>query len=325
MSPPRSDDARDGRDRESEAFRLEPESERDEKVLDPPGTGTRGPGTPRFAPYEPEAGSKRSRRDRDEGSDGEKKEISTATVRERRDPDSRSVPGPLPEPRGWPREALTYPLRGTGVVTLAIAAAVLGLADVLTVANAWLGAMTKGILLLAVFSFQVRAVAATATGSDRLPRFAQGADFEPEALKELLFFAIRLFLYLVPALFLWLRPILETPQAPVRGPGQWLAISALAAAALALAPILLLSTALRYRGLSWPWRAFPWLARGLVPCLTVGAGWAVLVVAEIVVASTSLAAFLPGWLAYTALRFVVLWFLMVGARGLGVLGRHFPL
>src|SRR5438105_2886930 len=61
---------------------------------------------------------------RDEGH-----EVSAVPVRERLDPSARTKPGALERPPGWPREALRYPLRGRGVLSLLLGAAVLAAAD----------------------------------------------------------------------------------------------------------------------------------------------------------------------------------------------------
>src|SRR5438105_385343 len=97
-------------------------------------------------------------------------EVSAVPVRERIDPGARTRPGPLPPPPGWPKEALRYPLRGRGILSLLLGAAVLAAADLLTRANAFLGAVAKTFLLAWVLRWQMRAVVSTAGGDDRPPR-----------------------------------------------------------------------------------------------------------------------------------------------------------
>jgi hypothetical protein len=253
--------------------------------------------------------------------------VSEETVAERRDPTvrARSRPGTLSDPPGWPVEALTFPFRGRGALGLLGVALVFAAADALTVANAFLGALGKVVLYVGLLRWQVRTVAKTATGDDVPPRPFVAADFEPEALKDLFGVVLRLSLYLLPAAFLFVRPWIATPTDPVHGPGEWIGIVGLLALAFLLAPVLLLGAGLVWRGIAWPWNAVSWLARGLVPCVATGLGWAALVGTERVVLAWGIAS-LPAALAgYGALRAVVTGFALVGARGLGVLARRFEL
>jgi hypothetical protein len=253
--------------------------------------------------------------------------VSEATVAERRDPSvrERSRPGALPDPPGWPLEALTFPFRGRGPLGLLATALAFALADWLTVLNAFLGALAKVFLYVGLLGWQVRTVAGTATGDDRPPRPFATADFEPEALGRLFGVLLRLALYVLPAAFLFVRPYLATPDAPEHSAAEWIGIVGLAGLGFLLAPVLLLGAALRWGGIAWPWHAVSWLARGLVPCVATGLGWAGCVVLERVVPAFGLRSAAGALAAYGALRLAVVGFAIVGARGLGVLARRFEL
>jgi hypothetical protein len=253
--------------------------------------------------------------------------VSEVPVGERLDPSKRerSRPGVLPDPPGWPLEALSFPFRGRGALGVLGVALAFAVADRITVWNAFVGVFPKIVLYVGLLRWQVRTVAGTATGFDVPPRPFEATDFEPEALKDLLGVALRFLLYLLPAGFLLLRPYLETPQDPVHSTGTWIGIVGLTALALLLAPVLVFGAGLGWRGIAWPWNAVSWLARGLVPCIVTGLGWTTWIVAEAIVPAWGIRSFVGALAAYGALRLAVVGFTLVGARGLGVLGRRFEL
>jgi hypothetical protein len=296
-------------------FRLEDEAARPDVVRPaprPPGAGADPAPRPRHEPRYDEAG---------------RPVVSEETVSERRDPRvrDRSRPGALPDPPGWPLEALLFPFRGRGSLGLLGVALTFAAADALTVVNAFLGALVKVPLYVGLLRWQVRTVARTATGDDVPPRPFVAADFETDGLRDLFGMVLRLGLYVLPAAFLFARPWLATPDHPDHSAAEWIGIAGLLALAFLLAPVLLLGAGLGWKGIAWPWNAVSWLARGLVPCAATGAGWAACVAAERLVLAWEVRPILPAIAAYGALRAVVTGLTLVGARGLGVLARRFEL
>jgi hypothetical protein len=253
--------------------------------------------------------------------------VSEVPVGQRLDPAAaeRSRPGVLPDPPDWPMEALSFPFRGPGRLGVLVVALAFAVADVLTVWNPFLGVFAKIALYVGLLRWQVRTVSTTATGFDAPPRPFEASDFEPDGLKDLLGVALRLGLYLLPAGFLLLRPYLATPENPVHSTGAWIGIVGLTALALLLAPVLLFGAGLGWRGIGWPWNAVSWLARGLVPCIVTGLAWTAWILAEVIVAASGITSFVGALVAYGALRVAVVALALVGARGLGVLGRRFEL
>jgi|GEM_PF-4835549 len=101
------------------------------------------------------------------GKDGEERLISTKTLRERKDPSVRTRPGPVPLPRGWPSEALSYPVRDRLPFLVVVGSWVA--VDTLGALNTFLG-WVLGLLAYAFAArWQLRAVARSATGDDGVP------------------------------------------------------------------------------------------------------------------------------------------------------------
>ena len=253
----------------------------------------------------------------------EEREVDTRTVRERLDPTSRTAPGPLSPPPDWPGEALRYPWRGRGKVALLGASAVFAAADLLTIANAFFGAVVKVLLLAWAIAWQTRALLSTALGADRPPRAWKPDDLESGTLGVLARVGLRTGLYLVPALVAWIVPWLRDPKA---GPDAhaWTITAAWAAGALLFAPVVLLGSATGNLRMTWPWGALPWLVRGFRVVLAAAASWLALVLAEVLVARFD-APSGGAFLACFAMRAVVLTLVLAGGRGLGVLGRRYAL
>ena len=259
------------------------------------------------------------------GGSEEEHQVSAIPVRERNDPASRTRPGRLPPPRGWPGEALRYPVRGRGVASLVLGAAVLASFDQLTRWNAFLGLFAKVLVLVWVLRWQMRATVATAGGDDRPPRAFDGADFEGDALSSLLGVLVRLVVYLIPAAVAYAKPFLQDPKDGAHDAASWTLVIGLGSLALLLAPIVVLGAATGNRRMTWPWGAVPWLFRGFRVCLAVTLGWAALVPAEAFVTWLPATSLGLSFAACFALRTVSLEILLAGARGLGVLGRRFEL
>ena len=253
----------------------------------------------------------------------EERAVDVRTVRERLDPASVTVPGPLPPPPGWPGEALRYPWRGRGTVALLVAAAVFAGADLLTIANAFLGAIVKIVLLAWAIAWQTRALLSTALGADRPPRAWRPDDLEGGTLGVLARVGLRTGLYLVPALVAWVVPYVRDPKVG-HDARSWTVVAAWTAGALLFAPVVLLGSATGNPRMTWPWGALPWLFRGLRVVLAAAGSWAALVAAEVVVARFD-APSGGAFLACLALRAVVLTLLLAAGRGLGVLGRRYAL
>ena len=252
-------------------------------------------------------------------------EVSAVPFRERLDPGSVTKPGRLAPPPGWPGEALFYPLRGRGFLSLAIGAAVIASADVLTRSNAFLGAIVKVLLLVWVLRWQMRTIVATASGDDRPPRAYDGSAFEGENLGALLGVLVRLLLYAVPAGVAFVRPYLIDPKDGAHDARSLALVIGLAALAALFAPVMMLGAATGNRRMLWPWGAIPWLFRGFFTCVAVAVGWASLVAVEILVTRLPEASLVDIALRCFALRVASVHLLLVGARALGVLGRRFEL
>jgi hypothetical protein len=292
---------------ESEPFHLEPE-DRTTRPAPPPLPGDELVEPPASPPTAVVARS-----------DGEPVVVSTRTVREREHPEARSRSGPLDKPVGWPREAFAYPFRDPFGFATAVTVLVVG--DLLALMNMFVGILAKFALLAALLAWQVRVVARTATGDDRPPPFFEPRSLDVSQLRALLV----LFAYLFPAFIVWIPPYLVSPSDPVHSTGAIVAITGMVALALLVAPILLLATALSDPRLMWPWRAIIWVARGLVACLAVGAGWAALALAERIVIATIHSGFVATIAISIPLRIAILAFALVGARALGVVGRRYEL
>ena len=255
--------------------------------------------------------------------DGVRPEVSTATVRERKDPGSVSRPGPLAPPPGWPQEMWRYPLRGRGVRELAAASLLVAVGDLVAAWNGFLGALLALPLVVIVLRWQVRSISTTATGADEVPPLFDPKDFEVDALGALLRMALRALAYVAPAGFVLLIGWLRDPKGPGPTTGDWVIATALGAVGLWLWPVLLFAEALHSPDLGWPWRAFPWAIRGARACALLAGAWALLVFGEWLALPL---ARLPLWAAVPLLvawRGGALAVGLVGARGLGVMGRGY--
>ncbi len=253
--------------------------------------------------------------------DENRREVSTLTVREKGGDTFRATPGPVPPPRHWPSEAAIYPFRRWGLSLLG-AGILFALADWLTAFNAFLGGLAKVFLYAFLFLWTVRAVATTAGGHDRPPPLTSVMNLDPDGLAGLLQFLVTLLLYLAPAGYFLVKPILVDPKHPVWDGSTQATIAALLAFALLAAPIVVLGHALSLRKMAWPWRAVVWVVRGLPTCLLVTLSWAACVGAEWFVsvrAHEKPEEALPIYLGLRLANFYVVW---VAARALGVLGRR---
>jgi hypothetical protein len=251
------------------------------------------------------------------------REVDTRTVRERLDPASRTAPGALAPPPDWPSEALSYPWREHGKVAMLGASAVFAAADLLTIWNAFAGAVVKVPLLVWALAWQTRALLSTALGSDRPPRAWKPDDLESGTLSVLARVGLRTGLYLVPALVAWIVPYLRDPKVG-HDARSWTIAAAWAAGALLLAPVVLLGSATGNPRMTWPWGAFPWLFRGLRVVLVAAGSWLALVGVEVLVGRFS-APSGGAFLASFAMRLVALTLVLTGGRALGVLGRRYAL
>lgn len=267
------------------------------------------------------------------GKDGEERIVSTQTLRERKDPNARTRSGPVPLPPGWPREALSYPVRDR--------------LTFLTVVGAWAAVDTLGALstvlgwILGILAYafaarwQLRAVARSATGDDVAPDPASvptedivgGAPSTRFGAPALTYERVRrplvFLLYLLPAAVPFLAPYLRSPSNPVRTGGETaLMVATVAAALLVVAPAFLLAAAFDDRELEKPWVAARWFLRGPLAFVAVAVGWAVVLVGSLAVgaASSSVVATL---FASLAARAASVYALLVAARLLGVLGRRY--
>lgn len=266
------------------------------------------------------------------GKDGEERVISTKTLRERKDPSSRTHSGPLPLPPGWPREALSFPVRAVRV--FAVGVAVWVAADAAGAVNALLGWIAVVASTLLAARWQLRAVVRTATGDDvaptptaapredpdaPAPRAIGRTDFDLSRLRPLAWFGLSL----VPALIPFLAPYLRAPSNPVRTGGETaFLVVALALALGVMAPSLLLSVAFDDRDLEKPWHAVRWFLRGPLAFVALGLSWAVVIAGSLLVFARwgSLAGTL---LVSVPVRAAAVYALLLSARLLGVLGRRY--
>jgi hypothetical protein len=253
------------------------------------------------------------------GRDRDPHEVSDVPLRERLDPTAKAGRGARPPPPRWPEEAIGYPWRGRGWLSLPLAAAVLAGADAATRANAFLGAVAKVFLYAWLLAWQRRAAAATALGEDRPPRAWDASDLEAASVAALGTVGFRFLLYLAPAVLALVIPWLRDPAT---GPGRtdfvWAGV--FAGAGLVFAVVALLGTAVDNRSMTWPWGALPWILRGWRAVLLALAGWAAQVGAEAFVASGH-----GDFAALLAVRVGSTWLLLIGGRALGVLARRYAL
>ncbi len=266
------------------------------------------------------------------GKDGEERVISTKTLRERKDPSSRTHSGPLPLPPGWPREALSFPVRATRV--FAVGVAVWVAADLAGAVHPVLGWIVALVPILAAARWQLRTLARSATGDDVAPSLfaapSQDADSpSPRALgrtefgtaqfRPLFWFLLALAPAAVPAL----APYLRDPSNPVRTGGETVfLIAALAFALVVMAPSLLLSVAFEDPDLEKPWNAARWFLRGPVAFLAFGLSWGVVLAGTLLLAARW-GAFAGTLLVSVPVRAAAVYALLLSARLLGVLGRRY--
>ena len=267
--------------------------------------------------------------------DGEAHVVSTATVRERKDPSSRTRPGPLAPPPGWPREAFAYPVRDR--IAFGVAVGTWTLLDLVGGLNAALGWVTVLVVLPFVARWQARAVARTASGADVAPAAADvdldARDSDPRwgladavwSMEGLRSFGL-LAAYFVPAAVPFLAPYLRNPAQPARTPSEtaWMWTFVLVPLVV-LAPAFLLAGAFDDRELRKPWVAARWFLRGPVAFLAVAASWVVVLLANLVppwaaARGTGLVAIA---LLSVALRAACVYAVLLAARCLGVLGRRY--
>jgi hypothetical protein len=266
------------------------------------------------------------------GKDGEERVISTRTLRERKDPDARTRPGPLPLPPGWPQEALSYPVRRPAAFAAVVAAWVA--ADAAGAVNVLLGWVAAVAATVLAARWQVRAVARTATGDDvaPAPTAAPSEDADapaPRALGRTEFNIDRwrrvgwFLLYLAPAAVPILAPYLRSPSNPVRSGGEVAFLCVvLGFALLVMAPSFVLAVAFDDRDLEKPWHAARWFLRGPLAFVAFGVGWAVVLGGSALVFARW-GSFLGTVALAVPARAAGAYALLLAARLLGVLGRRY--
>lgn len=266
------------------------------------------------------------------GKDGEERVISTKTLRERKDPSSRTNPGPLPLPPGWPREALSFPVRAVRV--FAVGVAVWVAADLAGAIHLVLGWIVALVPIVAVARWQLRTLARSATGDDVAPSVFAAASEDadgpaPRALGRTEFGTAQFrplvwfLLSLAPAAIPFLAPYLRDPSNPVRTGGETaFFFVALAFALVVMAPSLLLSVAFEDRDLEKPWHAARWFLRGPVAFLAFGLSWGVVLAGSLFVAARW-GDFAGTLLVSVPARAAAVYALLLSARLLGVLGRRY--
>lgn len=253
--------------------------------------------------------------------DESRHEVSSQTVREKHGESEKRPAGPMPPPRGWPAEALLYPLRRFAL-PLVFATALFALADWGSAYNAFLGGLAKVFLYVILFLWTVKAVATTATGKDRPPGLTSVTNLDPDGLAGFVQFLVTLLLYLAPAFVAFIRPVLVNPGDPLYDGPTWFWIWFLLGIGLLAAPVIVMGHALSYRRLAWPWRAVFWILRGLPTCLLVTLSWAACAGVEWAVSVNRLTEPGKALPLYGAYRLATMYLVFVGARSLGVLGRR---
>ncbi len=266
------------------------------------------------------------------GKDGEERLVSTKTLRERKDPNARTRPGPVPLPKRWPREAFSYPLRDRLTFLVVVGAWVA--VDTLGALNAFLG-WTLGLLAFAFAArWQLRAVARSASGDDVAPDPSAVPTEDlvggtpsafgsvPAPLVERLRRPLLFLLYLAPAAIPFLAPYLRAPSHPVRTGGETAFLfSALAVALVVIAPAFLLAAAFDDRTLEKPWNAVRWFLRSPLAFVAVAVSWAMVLYGSVVVDATS--SVVATLFVSAGVRGVSVYALLFAARLLGVLGRRY--
>jgi hypothetical protein len=247
--------------------------------------------------------------------------VDERTVAERLGQAGARTNDPLPPPHGWPREALDWPLRSGGLGVLGALAVALVLADLMTTSQlpalGFVGVVLKCLLFgLVVLRAWVRLVGSIAAGGDTLRAADAGWEVGPgapslaPAQAVLVFAPAGLALPLVVCFYLVPAPIGLLVGAVL---SIWLAVA-------------LLGVALADRGLAWPHRALLWFVHRPLGFLVVASAWCVMLAHELAVLPAlgriegdgRLVALVPSILL---LRVATIWWLVVAARVLGVIGR----
>lgn len=277
---------------EREPFELEPDDEAAE--VKGPRPAPAAPDVPAPPEEEPEAPS-----------------VSMQTVAERRgEVAPRGAVERLPNPPGWPGEALGFAFRrpGPGFVTSGVL--VLALLDVASLSDAlrFPGWMVKLFLLMYLLRAQFHVIGSSAAGRDAPVGWSRALEFDREKFsrywRTLLFFAGAL----LPGSLAWIFHALA--------PGLLLlTVGSMYAAVIALGAGLLDGR------LKWPWHALRWMATRPLHCLVGSLGWWMLLGAEFAVSGLRGRSVLLVAFVAVVLRVACMVGLLVSARVIGVMGR----
>jgi hypothetical protein len=235
-------------------------------------------------------------------------EVDERTVAERLGRAVAPVAGARPPPPGWPREAIVFPLRRPGMGSIAGAALLLVLLDLLGWWNLFAGLVLKLLVLPFFVRWQLHVASMSAGGRDEPQPWLDAVDLQGGEFRRLLHLGLVAGALVLPGVVFLLVGSTAVGVALLVLASAWLAVAALGAA-------------LDDPGLAWPWRALPWIAAGPHWLVLAAAGWWAAALVEridLALASVDVA---PALGAFVLLRVAFVYVWLVSARVLGVVGR----
>lgn len=234
--------------------------------------------------------------------------VDTRTVAERRGQAVGVVAGRRPPPQGWPAEAFAFPLRRPGPRTIAGAAVLLTLVDLVGRANFFVGLLLKVPAALVLLRWQLHVASRTAAGRDEPAGWASAMDLTREHARGVGILLVAAVLLAAPGI---VADVLERPG---------LALVLFAAGGLWLAACALGQT-VGEAVLSRPWLALAWIARRPLGLLAATAGWWAAGWTEVFLWWMRDEPALLFAAASFGMRLVGMYLWLLSARALGVVGR----
>jgi hypothetical protein len=290
-------------------FELEPEEPRPARATPPVGPPAPPPAPP-AAPAAPEA----AEGDRAEG------EIDTRTFAEKHGQAVERVAGPRPPPPDWPREALSFPIRGAGGGLLAAATVALLALDL----PLWTGGLRFASWLLKIpallffVRWQLDLAGMTAAGRDEPNGFLRALALDADGVAALRTLVAWLALTLGPAALLWLLGPAMIGLLDDAHTGWRVTLGLLGSLWLAVVG---LSLALSDARLRRPWVTLSWIARRPLALLVGASGWWALGLAEVALGALSATGDWATLPLAIGVRGASVYLAMLAARALGVVGR----
>ncbi len=230
------------------------------------------------------------------------------------------VAGVRDYPADWPKEALSYPVRGQGVALLAGATGALFALDLLGWPDSlrFLAWLLKTPVLLFVVRWQLDLVGMSAAGRNEPVGWTRALSLDRQGMNVYVRFLLWFCVTMLPSRVLWL---LGPSMLGVLSQTGALEVGLLIVGSAWLA-VIALGTAVEEPRLKRPWVTVVWLVRRPFTCLAGSLGWWGLGVTEVAMsalAGSGDGATIP---AGVVLRAASVYLLMVSGRVLGVLGRR---